>query len=284
MYASPNRTEADAVPAPEPLATKPGKQVKRAVKTLDYGGSKARGAEVASGRPHVHERGVPGVGRTGSRYSRSFKKAADYEIRLIKLRLKIQDTEDKLGNLLKHEQELAGAHQTWMQRATLHKASEGPGFRDNYWAARGYTMRTGSPATSTTSMQVSPCGPAPNNASAEVASTAVQAKTLPVTTVKPATIAPAAVAPTHSEPESEIIRGWEPADDWRNFIAKVFNKKKLSDALVTKLKNTIITDDINQPGKSYVDGGLEHWFHYHYTQLDEYKTDKKVCFIHKHTC
>ena len=129
-----------------------------------------------------------------------------------------------------------------------------------------------------------PAGPAPKSASAEAASTAVQAKTLPVTTAKPATIAPAAEAQNLSEPEAEILRGWEPADDWCNFIAKVFNKNKLSDAVVAKLKNTIITDDINQPGKSYVDGGLEHWFHYHYTQLDEYKTDRKVCFIHKHTC
>jgi len=89
--------------------------------------------------------------------------------------------------------------------------------------------------------------------------------------------------PLISQPEQEILnsmlpKSWEPADDWKNFMNQFFNGKKLDSATVAKLKNDIIEDDIKQLGKSYVDGGLEHWFQYHYTRLDEYAVDKKVSF------
>jgi len=112
-------------------------------------GNRAPTAPVITTRPCPP---ISKLGRERSRYSSCAKKAAQYQVRIIQLRTKIQDREDELTAMLEQEEELLAKFGTWTSRALTCKAAVGPGFRDSYYQIKSYT----SPATSVESMQVSP--------------------------------------------------------------------------------------------------------------------------------
>ena len=110
-----------------PAPAQPCKSRSKAVKILDLCGNQNginKGDRGGKGR---HTK-VPALGRKISKYVRAYRQAAEIEIRVIKLRVEIQEGVERLQELQARERNYLGDLRQARQAAAAARAADSPGF------------------------------------------------------------------------------------------------------------------------------------------------------------